>query len=70
MNVGISACPKNHFTAYHVESLIINDALDELGNWRPERNMFTRRYFQTYLSHIPISKPEEDFDDRNALYGL
>ncbi|KAI2634224.1 NADP-dependent oxidoreductase domain-containing protein [Hypomontagnella submonticulosa] len=42
----------------------------ELGNWRPERNKFTRRYFQAYHSHIPKSEPEEDYDDRNALYSL
>ncbi|KAI0378272.1 Fructosamine kinase-domain-containing protein [Hypomontagnella monticulosa] len=42
----------------------------ELGNWRPERNKFTRRYFQAYHSHIPKSDPQEDYDDRNALYSL
>ncbi|XDG08716.1 hypothetical protein ABKA04_008331 [Annulohypoxylon sp. FPYF3050] len=42
----------------------------ELGNWRPERNKFTRRYFQAYHSHIPKSEPQEDYDDRNALYSL
>ncbi|KAI0895594.1 Fructosamine kinase-domain-containing protein [Annulohypoxylon nitens] len=42
----------------------------ELGNWRPERNKFTRRYYQAYHSHIPKSEPQEDYDDRNALYSL
>ncbi|KAI0834344.1 NADP-dependent oxidoreductase domain-containing protein [Hypoxylon sp. FL0890] len=42
----------------------------ELGNWRPERNKFTRRYFQAYHSHIPKSEPQEDYDDRNALYSF
>ncbi|KAH6604302.1 hypothetical protein Trco_007748 [Trichoderma cornu-damae] len=42
----------------------------ELGNWRPERNKFTRRYFEAYYSHIPKAKPEEDYDNRNALYSL
>ncbi|KAF3056226.1 Alcohol dehydrogenase [NADP(+)] [Daldinia childiae] len=42
----------------------------ELGNWRPERNKFTRRYFKAYHSHIPKSEPQEDYDDRNALYSL
>jgi hypothetical protein len=37
---------------------------DELGNWRPERNMSTAEYFQAYQSHIPVSEPEQDFDDR------
>ncbi|KAI1759680.1 NADP-dependent oxidoreductase domain-containing protein [Hypoxylon sp. FL1150] len=42
----------------------------ELGNWRPKRNKFTRQYFQEYHSHIPQSEPQEDYDDRNALYSL
>ncbi|KAL4970911.1 NADP-dependent oxidoreductase domain-containing protein [Aspergillus stella-maris] len=42
----------------------------ELGNWRPERNKFSRRYFNTYHSYVPKSAPEEDYDDRNALYSL
>jgi hypothetical protein len=44
--------------------------LDELGNWRHERNKFTRLYFQIYHSHIPKSEPKEDYDDRNGLYSL
>ncbi|KAH6723222.1 Fructosamine kinase-domain-containing protein [Leptodontidium sp. MPI-SDFR-AT-0119] len=44
--------------------------LDELGNWRPERNKFPSVYFNTYHSHIPKSFPEEDYDDRNALYSM
>lgn len=44
--------------------------LDELGNWRPERNKFTSLYFQMYHSHTPKSQPEEDYEDRNALYAL
>ncbi|KAK4142025.1 Fructosamine kinase-domain-containing protein [Dichotomopilus funicola] len=42
----------------------------ELGNWRPVRNKFTRRYFEAYQSIIPKAEPEADFDDRNALYAL
>ncbi|KAK1761730.1 Fructosamine kinase-domain-containing protein [Phialemonium atrogriseum] len=42
----------------------------ELGNWRPVRNKFTQRYFEAYHSHIPKAEPEEDYDDRNALYSL
>ncbi|KAJ5738348.1 Fructosamine kinase-domain-containing protein [Penicillium malachiteum] len=42
----------------------------ELGNWRPVRNRFTEKYFQAYHSYIPKAKPEEDYDDRNALYAL
>ncbi|KAI0529858.1 Fructosamine kinase-domain-containing protein [Xylaria digitata] len=36
----------------------------EFGNWRPERNKFTRKYFNAYHSHIPKSAPEDDYDDR------
>ncbi|KAI1358494.1 Fructosamine kinase-domain-containing protein [Xylaria arbuscula] len=42
----------------------------ELGNWRPERNKFTRKYFNAYHSHMPKSAPEGDYDDRNALYAM
>ncbi|OCL02753.1 hypothetical protein AOQ84DRAFT_348674 [Glonium stellatum] len=42
----------------------------ELGNWRPERNKFSRSYFTAYHSHIPKSAPEGDYDDRNALYSM
>jgi len=44
--------------------------LDELGNWRPERNKFSRPYFHAYHSHVPKSFPEKDYDDRNALYSM
>ncbi|PGH18077.1 hypothetical protein AJ79_00704 [Helicocarpus griseus UAMH5409] len=42
----------------------------ELGNWRPERNKFSPRYFREYHLHIPKSMPKEDYDDRNALYSM
>ncbi|OBT83586.1 hypothetical protein VE02_07995 [Pseudogymnoascus sp. 03VT05] len=42
----------------------------DLGNWRPERNKFSRSYFNAYHSHIPKSIPEDDYDDRNALYSI
>ncbi|KAI1258534.1 Fructosamine kinase-domain-containing protein [Xylariaceae sp. FL1019] len=42
----------------------------ELGNWRPERNRFSQEYFDAYHSHIPISSPVCDYDDRNALYAI
>ncbi|KAK8061558.1 hypothetical protein PG994_007924, partial [Apiospora phragmitis] len=42
----------------------------ELGNWRPECNKFTRKYFNAYHAHCPKSAPEEDYDDRNALYAM
>ncbi|KAL7938000.1 Fructosamine kinase domain-containing protein [Trichoderma chlorosporum] len=42
----------------------------ELGNWRPRRNRFSKTYFEEYFSFIRPSAPEEDFDDRNALYSV
>lgn len=41
-----------------------------MGNWRPERNKFSQSYFNAYRSHFPPSFPEEDYDDRNALYAM
>lgn len=46
------------------------DVRYEMGNWRPVRNKFDRRYSRNYTKHFPISEPEEDFDDRNALYSM
>lgn len=48
----------------------LTDILDELGNWRPKRNTFSRSYFDAYHSHIPKAEPVEDYDDRNALYAM
>ena len=43
---------------------------DELGNWRPERNRFSKSYITEYCKNMPPAAPVEDFDDRNALYAL
>lgn len=53
-----------------IQSHFLIDCLDELGNWRPERNKFSRTYFHAYHCHVPKSFPEEDYDDRNALYSM
>jgi len=42
----------------------------ELGPWRPTRHKMGKPYVQRYCRHFPISAPEEDFDDRNALYCI
>lgn len=54
----------------HIHSNSILTLTDELGNWRPLRNKFTKEYFDEYHLHIPKAQPEEDYDDRNALYAL
>ena len=43
---------------------------DELGNWRPVRNKLGPEYFKAYHSYVPIAEPQEDYDDRNALYSM
>ena len=43
---------------------------DELGNWRPERNKFSRAYFKAYHDRFPIAAPKDDYEDRNALYAM
>lgn len=40
----------------------------ELAPWRPTRHKIGKPYVHAYHKHFPISAPEEDFDDRNALY--
>jgi len=62
--------PPPPLSASEGEQRLTRRTIDELGNWRPERNKFTSLYFQTYHSHIPKSQPEEDYEDRNALYAL
>ncbi|KAJ8066165.1 hypothetical protein OCU04_005254 [Sclerotinia nivalis] len=42
----------------------------ELGNWRPERNKFSKAYFNAYHVHFPKASPEEDYEDRIVLYSI
>jgi protein-ribulosamine 3-kinase len=46
------------------------DEAAELAPLRPARHKMGRSYIKTYFRHFPISAPEEDQDDRNALYCL
>ena len=41
----------------------------EMGTWRPVRYKLGRPYMEAYHKFFPISAPEEDHDDRNALYA-
>jgi protein-ribulosamine 3-kinase len=43
---------------------------DEMGIWRAGRYKFGRPYLREYHRHVPVSAPEADWDDRNALYGM
>ncbi|KAL9012660.1 MAG: hypothetical protein Q9173_002584 [Seirophora scorigena] len=42
----------------------------ELAPMRPVRHRMGRQYVKAYFKYFPISPPEEDQDDRNALYCL
>ncbi|RKK89758.1 hypothetical protein BFJ68_g16633 [Fusarium oxysporum] len=42
----------------------------EIGTWRALRYRFGKAYIKEYQKHFPISAPEEDHDDRNALYSM
>ncbi len=42
----------------------------DLGSWRPLRYRMGKSYLRPYFRHMIISPPEEDWDDRNALYAL
>lgn len=60
--------PFLNFIVDPVSMLMVTE--DELGNWRPERNRFSKSYFTAYRFHMPPAEPAEDYDDRNALYAL
>lgn len=42
----------------------------ELAPLRPARHRMARAYIKVYFQYFPVSQPEEDQDDRNALYCL
>jgi hypothetical protein len=41
-----------------------------MGMWRASRYKFGHAYLREYHRIIPISAPEDDWDDRNALYAM
>ncbi|KAI1644309.1 Fructosamine kinase-domain-containing protein [Daldinia loculata] len=43
---------------------------DELGVWRQPWNKIGEAYRAEYHKYMPKSQPEEDCDDRNALYAV
>ena len=47
-----------------------SDQSVELAPLRPVRHSMGKPYVKAYFKHFPISDPEEDQDDRNALYCL
>lgn len=42
----------------------------DLGCWSLVRSKFGRKYWAAYRDQCPISQPEEDHDDRIALYSM
>ncbi|GAB1315398.1 hypothetical protein MFIFM68171_05608 [Madurella fahalii] len=42
----------------------------EIGTWRQMRYRFGKSYIKAYQNYFPVSAPEEDHDDRNALYSI
>ncbi|KAH8650076.1 Fructosamine kinase-domain-containing protein [Xylariales sp. PMI_506] len=43
---------------------------DEIGTWRQMRYRFGKSYIRSYQKYFPPAAPEEDHDDRNALYSI
>lgn len=48
---------------------VTNARTDDLGVWRATWNKIGKPYITQYHENFPISPPEEDHDDRNALYA-
>ena len=46
------------------------DEVVELAPMRPIRHKMGKQYVKAYFEHFQMSDPEEDQDDRNALYCL
>ncbi|OTA80150.1 hypothetical protein M434DRAFT_401903 [Hypoxylon sp. CO27-5] len=42
----------------------------EIGTWRALRYRFGKSYIKAYQKLFPVAAPEEDHDDRNALYSV
>lgn len=42
----------------------------DLGTWRSSRYTMGRPFFREYQKAMQISEPQEDWDDRNALYSM
>ena len=64
-----ASCPRSSSTQWLMQNSGVG-LPDELGNWRHKRNKFTQRHFDEYHKIVEKTHPKEDYDDRNALYGL
>ncbi|KAI9771997.1 MAG: hypothetical protein M1840_001285 [Geoglossum simile] len=52
------------------QPIIFDACANELGEWRSTRSEIGHKFITAYHLHVPKSPPEEDFDDRNALYSM
>jgi fructosamine-3-kinase len=42
----------------------------EAAPWRAARYAFDKTHLDAYLEVVPASEPQEDYDNRNALYAM
>lgn len=42
----------------------------DMGSWRAARYKMGDPFFREYKKAMPVSEPQQDWDDRNALYAL
>ncbi|KAL4746266.1 hypothetical protein BDW72DRAFT_185231 [Aspergillus terricola var. indicus] len=69
--------PGNSMPDSDTQSIIISDSCAfwghneaDLGSWRAPRYKLGRPYVREYHRVMGISEPQEDWDDRNALYAI
>ena len=51
-------------------NMALNHLIVELAPLRPVRHRMRKEYVEAYFREVNPSEPEEDHDDRNALYCL
>lgn len=56
-------------SALHNQGLLMSTTVD-FQCMRASRNTIGQEFVNAYKYEVGASKPEEDFDDRNALYSL
>lgn len=60
----------NECKGLRLQTVFILTGIDEIGTWRQMRYRFGKSYIKSYQNYFPVSAPEEDHDDRNALYSM
>lgn len=54
----------------YLEMLVLRAIPDDLGNMNIPRYRLGKQWMKEYHRYFPVSAPEEDYDDRNLLYGM